>query len=119
MYKKSEQKNENLEFKKNGSISLDSLTNQQSMNEHLINKISDISAKTTFGKFYNVLGPKSFNRTEPSFGGPLAIVPPSADNLADMLTASADSNGLPNLGFRIVVPDPRQLSRSNDCFNSH
>ena len=46
-------------------------------------------------------------------------MPPSADNLADMLTASADSNGLPNLGFRIVVPDPRQLSRSNDCFNSH
>ena len=108
-----------LEFNKNGSISLDSLPNQQSMNEHLINKISDISDKTTFGKFYNVLGPKSFNTTEPSFGGPLAIVPPSADNLADMLTASADSNGLPNLGFRIVVPDPRQLSRSNDCFNSH
>ena len=50
-----------LEFNKNGSISLDSLTYQQSMNEHLINKISDISDKTTFGKFYNVLGPKSLN----------------------------------------------------------
>ena len=46
-------------------------------------------------------------------------MPPSADNLADMLAASADSNGLPNLGFRVVVPDPRQLSRSNDCFISH
>ena len=47
-----------------------------------------------------------------SFGGPMAIVPPSAENLADILSAPADSNSLPNLGFRILV---RQLSGSNDC----
>ena len=109
-----------LELKKNGNISLDSLTYQQSMNEHLINKISDISDKTTFGKFYNVLGPKSLNIGRSQALVDLwLLVPPSADNLADMLAASADSNGLPNLGFRVVVPDPRQLSRSNDCFISH
>ena len=47
-----------------------------------------------------------------SFGGPMAIVPPSAENLADILSAPADSNSLPNLGFRILV---QQLSGSNDC----
>ena len=47
------------------------------------------------------------------FGGPLSIVPSIADNLADMLAASADSKGLPNHGFSFVVPEvPRQLISS-------
>ena len=45
-----------IEFKKDDSICLNSSTNQPSMNEHLISKISDISDETIFVKFYNVLG---------------------------------------------------------------